>query len=897
MKTFSPNSTRYQVSFNHNNEQYSFYSMLRFFADHDIDYRHFPYTYRILCENLLRSAHEKVDREALHALHKLVEAGGAHLPLSLPFYPARVLMQDYTGVPAIVDLAAMRDAAADDKAMRRINPVIPVDLVIDHSHNVDYHGDETALQKNTELEFERNHERYAFLKWGQSQFKNLRIIPPGKGIIHQINLEYLAQVIWRDNQGSSVTALYPDTVIGTDSHTTMINGLAVLGWGVGGIEAESAMLGEPMVMLLPSVVGAKLVGERPAEVTATDIVLTVVEALRKKGVVDKFVEFFGPGLASLTVADRATLANMAPEYGATCGYFPIDRQTLAYLEITGRSKEHIALVERFSKEQGLWYEAEAPVPRYHETLTIDLSTIVPSLAGPRRPQDRLALADVSGSFKKEFAGSLPPSHGQLHDATRPLATGDIVLAALTSCTNTSNPALMIGAGLVARKAHARGLKIKPWVKCSLAPGSQVVTAYLKNSGLEQDLAAVGFYTVGYGCSSCIGNSGPLLPGLAEHIRREKLTVASILSGNRNFEGRIHPDVRANYLASPALVVAYALAGNITLDLTRDPLGQDAGGANVYLKDIWPTPEEIAEIEKRYLGQKLYDECYGTGLLQHPLWNLIESQPSPRYAWRPQSTYIRRPPYFDEQPPVSSHSFLSDIKKARLLALFGDSITTDHISPAGNIDENSPAAAYLKAHHVSREAFNSYGSRRGNHEVMIRGTFANIRLRNRMVPDKEGGYTRLVAEGVFEAPISIFDAAMEYKKRQMPTLIVAGREYGTGSSRDWAAKGPRLLGVGAVIAESFERIHRSNLVGMGVLPLEFTAGTSAHSLKLTGDEQFEIEGLTGHVLGEPALLVIRRSDGQTLKTQLRVRIDTQKELEIFSYGGILPYALMRCLNPV
>lgn len=846
-----------------------------------------PYSTRVLLENLLRTENGKsVQLKDIKALCQL--PGKDKVFSEIGFSPARVLMQDFTGVPAVVDLAAMRDAM---KALggdpEKINPLIPVDLVIDHSVMVDYYGREDAFKKNVALEFKRNLERYTFLKWGQKAFKNFRVVPPGTGICHQVNLEYLAQCVWTTQENDGTVIAYPDTLVGTDSHTTMVNALAVLGWGVGGIEAEAAMLGQPVSMLIPEVVGFKLTGKLVEGVTATDLVLTITNILRAKGVVGKFVEFFGPGLEHLTIADRATVANMAPEYGATCGFFPIDQETLRYLKFTGRDQDRIDLVEAYAKEQGLWYDHQLADPVYDELLELDLRSVLPTLAGPKRPQDKVYLSDAKEaclhtlekdqkSIDQEF-----PVAGKgysLHHA-------DVVIAAITSCTNTSNPSVMLGAGLLARKAHQLGLKPKPWVKTSLAPGSQVVSDYLEKSGFIHDLESVGFYLVGYGCTTCIGNSGPLNSEIAEAIEKNDLTVAGVLSGNRNFEGRINPHAKLNYLASPLLVIAYALAGTMAIDLTREPIGTSKEGNPVYLKDIWPSSKEIREATELFMTPEMFRSRYADVFTGDEEWQQIEAKLSKTYTWADHSTYVKNPPYFTS---LKQQSMLADIKGARVLALLGDSVTTDHISPAGSIKRDGPAGQYLLNHNIDIADFNSYGSRRGNHEVMMRGTFANIRLANEMVPEKTGGYTRFDKEGEI---ISIYDAAMQYIKNDTPLVVIAGKEYGTGSSRDWAAKGTKLLGIKAVIAESFERIHRSNLVGMGVLPLAFPDGVNRKTLNLTGFETINLIGLNkGITPGMAVMCEITRPDGKIETIPLKCRIDTQDEVDYFKNDGILPYVL-------
>jgi aconitate hydratase len=877
-----------------------------------------PFSMRILLENLLRS----MDGSVVTA--EDVEAVGRWDPAAPPsreiaFSPSRILLQDFTGVPAVVDLAAMRDAMEElGGSAAKINPLQPAELVIDHSVQVDEYGSRAALLINATKEFERNRERYLFLRWGQRAFQNFRVVPPATGIVHQVNLEFLARVVFAGT-GDPPQA-YPDTLIGTDSHTTMINGLGVLGWGVGGIEAEAAMLGQPVSMLLPQIVGFRMTGALPEGSTATDLVLTVTEMLRKKGVVGRFVEFYGPGLAALPVADRATIANMSPEYGATCGMFPIDAETLRYLEFTGRAPEQVRLIEAYAKEQGLFHDPGTPEATYSDTLSLDLGSVEPSLAGPRRPQDRVRLRDA----KKNFVDALPSMrvakaapataarplerwegeggdgaaghatatlpHVTLGGESFPLPDGAVVIAAITSCTNTSNPSVMVGAGLVAKRALERGLKTKPWVKTSLAPGSKAVTEYLARAGLTPFLEALGFYTVGYGCTTCIGNSGPLPAPISKAIEDQDLVVAAVLSGNRNFEGRIHPEVRANYLASPPLVVAYALAGRIDIDLTTEPLGTGSDGKSVYLRDLWPTRIEIDRTVRAALRSETFRETYRDVYTGDETWRNLPVPEGDRYAWDPSSTYVKRPPYFDDMPATPLP--VRDIRDARVLALLGDSVTTDHISPAGSIKKDSPAGRYLIEHGVPPLEFNSYGSRRGNHEVMVRGTFANTRIRNKMVPDVEGGFTLHLPAG---ATMPIYDAAMRYERDGVPTIVIAGKEYGSGSSRDWAAKGPKLLGVRAVLAESFERIHRSNLIGMGILPLQFEAGQTAESLGLTGREILSIEGIAEAARPDEnrARKVTMRADARSFSAV--VRLDTPQEVRYYQHGGILTFVLRRLLE--
>ncbi len=886
-----------------------------------------PYSLKILLENLLRF--EAVDPGATEDIEALAKwDANAEPNIEINFTPARVLLQDFTGVPAVVDLAAMRDAMrrmGGDPA--RINPMQPAELVIDHSVQVDEFGTRIAFQRNVELEYERNRERYAFLRWGQEALENFRVVPPGTGIVHQVNLEYLARVVFATPGNGGPPQAYPDTLVGTDSHSTMINGLGVLGWGVGGIEAEAAMLGQPVSMLIPQVVGFRLTGELPEGSTATDLVLTVTELLRKRGVVGKFVEFFGPGLSGLQLADRATIGNMSPEYGATCGIFPVDDFTLRYLEFTGRSKEQVALVEAYMKEQGLFRSDATPEAGYSDLLELDLSTVEPSVAGPRRPQDRIPLSKVKVSFQKSIAemtgASAPAPTGEdvarwtaeggesvraaVQAEARPgvpcvaggeeftLQDGSVVIAAITSCTNTSNPSVMIASGLVAKKAVEAGLEAKPWVKTSLAPGSKVVTDYLADAGLTPYLEQVGFNLVGYGCTTCIGNSGPLPPEISAAIDAGGLVACSVLSGNRNFEGRINPDVRANYLASPPLVVAYALAGRVDIDFYNEPIGAGKHGRSVFLKDIWPTPDEVDSVIAQSVRPEMFHKQYAEVFRGDERWAALPVPRSDLFSWEDSSTYIRHPPYFEDmpaQPPA-----VEDIRGARVLALLGDSITTDHISPAGSIKKDSPAGRYLIEKSVEPKDFNSYGSRRGNHEVMVRGTFANVRLRNQLVPGVEGGLTRHLPDA---AVMTIYDAAVQYASEGIPLLILAGVEYGTGSSRDWAAKGLRLLGVRAVIAQSYERIHRSNLIGMGVLPLQFLAGEGAAHLGLTGEEAYDVVGLESALGAESsaerkASVIAHRAEGRDVEFSALVRIDTPQEREYYRHGGILQFVLRQLLE--
>jgi aconitate hydratase len=849
-----------------------------------------PISMKVLLENLLRNEDgDSVGRDDLQAIAAWVENRGS-VEHEISFRPARVLMQDFTGVPAVVDLAAMRDAMTHLGANpEKINPLNPVDLVIDHSVMVDYFGTSKAFGENVEREYERNMERYRFLRWGSSAFNNFRVVPPGTGICHQVNLEYLAQTVWVKEDGGQPLA-YPDTVVGTDSHTTMVNGLSVLGWGVGGIEAEAAMLGQPIPMLIPEVIGFRLEGALPEGATATDLVLTVTQMLRRKGVVGKFVEFYGPGLAKMTIEDQATIANMAPEYGATCGFFPVTRSTIDYLTATGRDPHRVQLVEAYAKEQGIWREPDDPDPVFSDTLDLDLGSVLPSLAGPKRPQDKVVLTNAAVEFKAALAGDFGKAEDmatrvKVEGANFDVGHGDVVIAAITSCTNTSNPSVLIAAGLVAKKAVELGLKVKPWVKTSLAPGSQVVTDYLKAAGLTKGLDALGFNLVGYGCTTCIGNSGPLSEPISEAVQKGDLVAVSVLSGNRNFEGRVNPDVRANYLASPPLVVAYALAGSMSIDIATEPLGEGKGGKPVYLKDIWPTSEEVAALQRKFVTQKMFATRYADVFKGDKAWQGIKVEGGQTYAWDMGSTYVQNPPYFQDMSMDPTP--VTDLVEARVLAVFGDSITTDHISPAGSIKVTSPAGVYLRDHQVPTSEFNSYGARRGNHEVMMRGTFANIRIRNRITPEIEGGMTKHFPSGDV---MSIYDAAMRYQSEGRHLVVFAGKEYGTGSSRDWAAKGTRLLGVRAVVAESFERIHRSNLVGMGVLPLQFLQ-EGWHKLGLTGEEIVTIRGLSE--LSPRRQLTIemyRPSDGRIARFPVRCRIDTPTELEYYKNGGVLNYVL-------
>ncbi|MFL2883262.1 MAG: aconitate hydratase AcnA [Pelagibacteraceae bacterium] len=849
-----------------------------------------PKSLKVLLENLLRyEDDETVNKQQILALKNWLKTKKSNTEIA--YRPARTLLQDYTGIPAIADLAAMRDAVkSKNKNPNKINPLSTVDLVIDHSVMVDEYASGKSFNQNVEKEFSRNGERYAFLKWGQKAFDNFRVVPPGTGICHQVNLEYLAKVVWSSKSGNDFYA-YPDTLVGTDSHTTMVNGLSVLGWGVGGIEAEAAMLGQPISMLIPEVVGVEIKGKLLEGLTATDLVLAIVEMLRKKGVVGKFVEFYGEGLKNLTLADRATIANMAPEYGATCGFFPVDEETLKYLRLSGRDKETIELVEKYSKEQGLW---SSEGMEFTDTLSLDISTVVPSISGPKRPQDKVLLTESSVSFAKAYKENTKrdkPNQANVDGADFKITDGDIVIAAITSCTNTSNPSVMIGAGLLAKKAVEKGLNIKPWVKTSLAPGSKVVTDYLEKAGLNKYLDELGFNLVGYGCTTCIGNSGPLNKNISDAIHKENLYSVSVLSGNRNFEGRISPDVKANYLASPPLVVAFALAGNMNFDLYKTPLGTDKEGKDVYLKDIWPSNKEIEEIMLSSINAEMFIQRYSNVSEGPKEWSSIKTVDSSIYDWEANSTYVKKPPFFDNLPDKPEG--FKKIKDARVLLLLADSVTTDHISPAGNIKKDSPTGDYFMKHQVQQKDFNSYGARRGNHEVMMRGTFGNIKIRNEMAPGTEGGYTTLQPDGHV---MSVYDAAMEYKKRGNDLVVIAGKEYGTGSSRDWAAKGTKLLGIKAVIAESFERIHRSNLVGMGVLPLEFKEGYDRKKLNITGSELITIIDIDKGISPRQEInCEIKYKDGSTKKVKVLCRIDTENEIEYYKNGGILQYVLRNMIN--
>ncbi len=854
-----------------------------------------PYSLKILLENLLRF------EDGVNVTRKDIDAvlnwdAKAAPSYEISFTPARVIMQDFTGVPCVVDLAAMREAVQKlGGDAERVNPLAPAELVIDHSVQVDEYGTAQSLATNNRIEFERNSERYAFLRWGQTAFRNFKVVPPNTGIVHQVNLEYLGRVVFHNDMAGK-NELYPDTLVGTDSHTTMINGLGILGWGVGGIEAEAAMLGQPVTMLIPQVIGFKMTGQLRPGATATDLVLTVTEILRKRGVVDKFVEYFGDGLANLPLADRATLANMAPEYGSTCGIFPIDEETLRYLDLSGRTAEQIALIEAYAKAQGMWRAKGAAPANYTDVLELDLATVEPSLAGPKRPQDRIALASAKTAYRaahkamaEERAKKNPAAAGKaavtLGNNKFELRDGAVLIAAITSCTNTSNPSVMLAAALLARNATKLGLTAKPWVKTSLAPGSKVVTDYLLKAGLLDDMRAAGFFVVGYGCTTCIGNSGPLKPEISAGVKAGDIIATSVLSGNRNFEGRVHPEVKMNFLASPPLVVAYALAGTMDIDLQNEPLGTSSSGKPVYLRDIWPSDKEVADVVRSSLDSAMFRKSYDDVFKGDELWSSIKVPAGKIYAWDENSTYVRNPPYFDGLTMTPAP--VTDVRGARALAVLGDSVTTDHISPAGNIAKNGPAAKYLMEKGVQPADFNSFGARRGNHEVMMRGTFANIRLRNLMVPGVEGGVAIHVPSG---EQMSIYDVAMRYKAEKTPLVVLAGKEYGTGSSRDWAAKGTMLLGVRAVIAESFERIHRSNLIGMGVLPLQFPAGQNAQSLGLTGKEIFDITGIAKADSKTVEVTATPSGGGTAIRFQARVRIDTPKERDYYQHGGILQYVL-------
>jgi len=885
------NSFQSQSTLKVNRNKYEYFSLKMAAEKLGIDHTQLPNSIKVLFENLLRFEDGKsVKKNDIEAIKGWLENKKSDHEIS--YNPARVLMQDFTGVPAVVDLATMRDAAKNlGGDPKQINPLIPVDLVIDHSVQVDKYATADSLTANVKLEMQRNKERYEFLKWGQSAFNNFRVVPPGTGICHQVNLEYLSKIVWtRDIDG--VNFAYPDTLVGTDSHTTMVNGLSVLGWGVGGIEAEASMLGQPITMLIPEVVGFKFIGKMKEGTTATDLVLTVTQMLREKGVVNKFVEFYGEGLKTLPLADRATISNMAPEYGATCGFFPVDEETVKYLKLSGRTQETIDLVVEYSKTQGLWRDEKADL-QFTSTLELDLGTVEPSLAGPKRPQDRVLLSGMNDNFKNSLPllNKNPENVGKKYDVSGKdfqLQNGDVVIAAITSCTNTSNPSVMIGAGLLAKNAVERGLKVKPWVKTSLAPGSKVVTDYLNKSGLQPYLDQLGFQLVGYGCTTCIGNSGPLMEEVEKVITDNNLVVSSVLSGNRNFEGRIHPNTRANYLASPPLCVAYALAGSVNVDFSKDSLGTDKNGNEVYLKDIWPTNLQIADAVNQNVDSGMFTSKYAEVFDGDQEWKDLNAPTGVNYSWNSSSTYIKRPPYFDNMSTEPSGT--KNIKGAHILALFGDSITTDHISPAGSIAQGTPAQRYLSEHGVERRDFNSYGARRGNHEIMMRGTFANVRIKNSMCADVEGGWTKYKGEG---ENLSIYDAAMTYIAEGLSSVIFAGKEYGTGSSRDWAAKGPSLQGVKAVIAESFERIHRSNLVGMGIVPLQFQNGITWKDLDLNGTEIIDIEGIDNITPQKDIVCKIYNAEGEYIKEcKLTCRVDTEVEVDYINNGGILHFVLRR-----
>ncbi len=872
------------------NREYKFFNLIKAEQNGLEGVSKLPKSLKVLLENLLRFEDNIiVDKKQIIALKDWLKDKRSDTEIA--YRPARVLMQDYTGIPAVADLAAMRDAVKDkNKNPEKINPLSTVDLVIDHSVMVDEYASGKSFAKNVEKEFLRNGERYSFLKWGQKAFNNFRVVPPGTGICHQVNLEYLSKVVWSSKSDNDLYA-YPDTLVGTDSHTTMVNGLSVLGWGVGGIEAEAAMLGQPFSMLVPEVIGVELTGKLKEGTTATDLVLTIVELLRKKGVVGKFVEFYGEGLKNLTLADRATIANMAPEYGATCGFFPVDNETLKYLKLSGRDEETISLVEKYSKAQGLWASSDVV---FTSKLSLDVSTVVTSISGPKRPQDKVLLTNASSSFSKVFKENTKrdtPIVSKVESENFKIRDGDIVIAAITSCTNTSNPSVLFGAGLLAKKAYEKGLKVKPWVKTSLAPGSQVVTDYLEKAGLNRYLDELGFNLVGYGCTTCIGNSGPLNKNISNAINKNDIYAVSVLSGNRNFEGRINPDVKANYLASPPLVVAYALAGNMNFDLYKSPLGKDKAGKDVFLKDIWPTNKEIEALMMSSLSSDMFKKRYSNVSEGPKEWKAINTVDSDIYNWQENSTYVKRPPFFDNLPDQPEG--FKPIKDARILLLLADTVTTDHISPAGSIKKESPTGDYFMKNQIQEKDFNSYGARRGNHEVMMRGTFGNIKIRNEMAPDTEGGFTTLQPDG---SVMSVYDAAMEYKKRNQNLVVIAGKEYGTGSSRDWAAKGTKLLGIKAVVAESFERIHRSNLVGMGVLPLQFKEGFDRKKLNITGSELLTIIDIEKGIKPRAEISCeIKYKDGTIKTIKVLSRIDTENEIEYYKNGGILQYVLRNMLN--
>jgi len=889
MKPGNKNSYNSLKSLNINGKEYKYYSLLEAEKNGLKGISKLPKSLKVLLENLLRYEDDlTVTKDQIESIKNWLKEKKSKTEIA--YRPARVLLQDYTGIPAVADLAAMREAVKEkNKDPNTINPLSRVDLVIDHSVQVDKFAKPDSFKKNVDIEFNRNAERYSFLKWGQQAFNNFRIVPPGTGICHQVNLEYLSKVVWTENFEKDYY-IFPDTLVGTDSHTTMVNGLSVLGWGVGGIEAEAGMLGQPISMLIPEVIGFEMKNKLPEGTTATDLVLTVVKMLRDKGVVGKFVEFYGEGLKNLTLADRATIANMAPEYGATCGFFPVDDETLKYLNFSGREKHTVDIVESYSKEQGLWVSNDVI---FTDTLSLDMSTVVPTISGPKRPQDKVLLTEAAQNFKKVFekvSKKYQPSSLKVENEEFEVKDGDIVIAAITSCTNTSNPNVLIGAGLLAKKAIEKGLKTKPWVKTSLAPGSQVVTDYLEKAGLNNYLDQLGFNLVGYGCTTCIGNSGPLQENISEAIKKENIYVVSILSGNRNFEGRISPLVKANYLASPPLVVAYALAGTMSIDLYKDPLGKDNDGKDVYLKDIWPSNKEIDDTLKNSLNADMFVKRYSNVSEGPEQWQKIKTEPSSIYNWEDTSTYVKKPPFFENLPDKPED--IKDIKEARPLLILGDMVTTDHISPAGSIQKESPTGEYFMKHQILTKDYNSYGSRRGNHEVMMRGTFANIRIRNEIAPETEGGFTKLYPE---EKVMPVYDAVVEYKKRGTNLVVIGGKEYGTGSSRDWAAKGTKLLGIKAVLAESFERIHRSNLIGMGVLPLQFIDGINRKNLHLKGSELISILNIQKRL--NPCDYVeieIKYQSGESKKIKMLCRIDTKNELEYYKNGGILQYVLRKMI---
>ena len=889
MKPGNKNSYNSLKSLNINGKEYKYYSLLEAEKNGLKNISKLPKSLKVLLENLLRYEDDlTVTKNQIDSIKNWLKEKKSKTEIA--YRPARVLLQDYTGIPAVADLAAMREAVKEkNKDPNTINPLSKVDLVIDHSVQVDKSAKSDSFEKNVDIEFERNGERYSFLKWGQQAFNNFRIVPPGTGICHQVNLEYLSKVVWTEKYEKN-NYIFPDTLVGTDSHTTMVNGLSVLGWGVGGIEAEAGMLGQPISMLIPEVIGFEVKNKLPEGTTATDLVLTVVKMLRDKGVVGKFVEFYGSGLKNLTLADRATIANMAPEYGATCGFFPVDDETLKYLKFSGRDKQTVNIVESYSREQGLWASDDII---FTDVLSLDMSTVVPTISGPKRPQDKVLLTDASQNFKKVFEQNTKKtkiSSSKVENEEFEIKDGDIVIAAITSCTNTSNPNVLIGAGLLAKKAVEKGLKTKPWVKTSLAPGSQVVTDYLEKAGLNNYLDQLGFNLVGYGCTTCIGNSGPLEENISEAIKNENIYAVSVLSGNRNFEGRISPLVKANYLASPPLVVAYALAGSMSIDLYKDPLGKDSSGKDIYLKDIWPSNKEIDETLKNSLNADMFVKRYSNISEGPEQWQKIKTEPSSIYNWEESSTYVKKPPFFENLPDEPED--IKNINDARPLLILGDMVTTDHISPAGTIQKESPTGEYFMKHQILTKDYNSYGARRGNHEVMMRGTFANIRIRNEIAPDTEGGFTKLYPE---EKVMPVYDAVVEYKKRGTNLVVIGGKEYGTGSSRDWAAKGTKLLGIKAVLAESFERIHRSNLIGMGILPLQFTDGMNRKNLDLKGPELINIHDIENGLRPSDHVEVeIKYKSGESKKIKMLCRIDTKNELEYYKNGGILQYVLRKMI---